>query len=538
VNKTSAPVCLPVPKTGNSQETEYVEGPGVFVFVGANGTGKTRLGSWIEMNSPVAEKVHRISAQKSLSMPPSVSPQSVERAQASLLWGYEQGNHGHRHGSRWGGNPNTSLLSDFDKLMVYLFSDDYEKSIAYRRGAFAESGRISPPETKLDIVKRLWENVLPHRQLIIGGGVIRTAPRTGGAEYSASEMSDGERVVFYLIGEALSAHSNGVLVVDEPELHLHKSVQAALWDAIEAEREDLTFVYLTHDLEFAASRVAAPKICLQMFDGANWTWYVAPPDTGLPEDVLLQIIGGRKHVLFVEGDETSLDYFFLRHVYPGANIVPAGSCDHVVHAVASFRSFEHLHQLQCAGLVDRDYRSDAAVAHLAARGVFVLQVAEIENALLGEPVLRVVAAELLREDADDICGAIKRKVFELLDAERERVASELAAARIEANFRSFNAKARGKQELTTALTEVMQRANAVAAYDEADAEVCGILDSSCYEGALRVYSNKGLLSLASSDFGLKPGEYVELLKRLCLSDRKAAFLAALREQMPIIEGVS
>ena len=40
-----------------------------FLLIGANGAGKTRLGTWIEMTSPQKEKVHRISAQKSLSMP-------------------------------------------------------------------------------------------------------------------------------------------------------------------------------------------------------------------------------------------------------------------------------------------------------------------------------------------------------------------------------------------------------------------------------------------------------------------------------------
>jgi hypothetical protein len=37
------------------------------LFIGANGSGKTRLGTWLEMNSPDQARVFRISAQKSLS---------------------------------------------------------------------------------------------------------------------------------------------------------------------------------------------------------------------------------------------------------------------------------------------------------------------------------------------------------------------------------------------------------------------------------------------------------------------------------------
>lgn len=55
------------------------------VVVGANGAGKTRFGSWIEENN--YEKVHRISAQKSLSMPSSVSTTSIEIAVEDLLYG-------------------------------------------------------------------------------------------------------------------------------------------------------------------------------------------------------------------------------------------------------------------------------------------------------------------------------------------------------------------------------------------------------------------------------------------------------------------
>ena len=44
--------------------------------------------------------------------------------------------------------------------------------------------------------------------------------------YSASEMSDGERSIFYILGQVLSANENSVLIFDEPELHIHKSIMS------------------------------------------------------------------------------------------------------------------------------------------------------------------------------------------------------------------------------------------------------------------------------------------------------------------------
>jgi predicted ATPase len=45
---------------------------GLLVIVGANGTGNTRLGIWLDLKSPLWEKSLCISAQKSLAMPSNV----------------------------------------------------------------------------------------------------------------------------------------------------------------------------------------------------------------------------------------------------------------------------------------------------------------------------------------------------------------------------------------------------------------------------------------------------------------------------------
>lgn len=37
-------------------------------------------------------------------------------------------------------------------------------------------------------------------------------------------MSDGERVIFYLIGQCLAVRENGIVVIDEPELHLNRAL--------------------------------------------------------------------------------------------------------------------------------------------------------------------------------------------------------------------------------------------------------------------------------------------------------------------------
>ena len=72
---------LPPKKGENEVEIEFDQ----LVIIGANGAGKTRFGSWIEMNN--YEHVHRISAQKSLSMPFAVRSNSIDIAQDDLIYG-------------------------------------------------------------------------------------------------------------------------------------------------------------------------------------------------------------------------------------------------------------------------------------------------------------------------------------------------------------------------------------------------------------------------------------------------------------------
>ena len=77
---------LELPRTTGTTETLSTNNS--VLFIGANGSGKTRLGAWIDLESPQYEKVHRISAQKSLSMPDTTTSVSIEKAKNSLWCGY------------------------------------------------------------------------------------------------------------------------------------------------------------------------------------------------------------------------------------------------------------------------------------------------------------------------------------------------------------------------------------------------------------------------------------------------------------------
>lgn len=512
-----------------------VETTGIIVVVGANGAGKTRLGSWIELQDPNALLTHRISAQKSLTLPMSTRPMSVDIAEPELLFGYEKGREnptGFKRGHRWSGHPNTSLLNDFERLMVYLFSEEVEKNALYKRAQKESKVWVDPPETKLDIIKQIFEQALPHRELIIGGGKVET--KTGAASgmvYNASEMSDGERVIFYLAGQALSAPQDGIIIIDEPELHLHKSIQAKLWDEIEARRQDCLFVYLTHDIEFASTRVGATKIWLKEFDGTNWEWdQIGVKETaGLPEELLLEILGSRKPILFVEGERSSVDHTVFTHLYPDWTVTPCGGCGRVLNVTQSFESLKHLHNLSCRGIIDRDIRSEQEIKYLGDRNIYVLAFAEVENLFLIEEVLRIAAKELL-VPPDKVFEAAKELVLSQLAKDKQAVVSRAVAHRIEGAVRTFDAKAQGETALAHAVDTVWKSIDVKMLYAEVSKNVDQVLADSDYTGALKIYSNKGLVPRIGAV--LEHKDFQEYLRKLLVSDRGGELTKAMLKHTP------
>ena len=253
------------------------------------------------------------------------------------------------------------------------------------------------------------------RTLCLDGDDIEVRVPGAKAAYSASDMSDGERAIFYLVGQTLVANTNSVLVIDEPELHLHPSIMTALWDALATARSDCAFVFITHSLEFAASRPGA-KFVLREFDPAPaWTLEPVLEHTGFSEETTTLLLGKRRPVLFVEGVDSSLDRLIFRSSFPDHFVLPQESCEAVIHAVASIRKNPALTRVMCHGIVDRDHRSPDEIQYLRSRGVEVLPVAEIENLVLLPAVSRAIATHegYTGDDLEERLSCIHKAVFKL-----------------------------------------------------------------------------------------------------------------------------
>jgi len=463
------------------------------VIIGANGSGKTRLGSRIE--ELYSKQVHRISAQKSLKFSKEVSPTSRKRAQNQFLYGTHQeswDNDLHlreKSNNRWGRNISTHSLNDFDELLVLLHTEEYEESLSYKEG------RISKPTTKLDIVQSIWERVLPHRKLIKSAGVIETYPIGKKAnKYNATEMSDGERVIFYLIGEVICSPENSIVIIDEPEMHIHKSLVKKLFDLIENQRQDCSFIYLTHDIDFAFSRHNAIKIWAKSFEGSNiWEYEILDDATPIPEQLYLEILGSRKPVLFIEGDNSSIDYGLYEQVFSEYSLKPLGSCEKVIHSVKSFNEQNGFHQIQSFGIIDRDRRMNDDLIRLNAKDIWVLDVAEAENLLLIEEIVKAVSNHMGKVE-NDVFDQVKQNLLTFFNNQLEsqillHFSESLRKEMIKAS--NFDEKI-----ITNVITEIdtsLSNINKQNMFDDIKEKFDIIVQNLDYEGMLRVFNLKNAL---------------------------------------------
>lgn len=510
------------------------------VFIGANGAGKTRLGVFLDNRlSQAGQEVHRIAAHRSLKLNPKVVPPSFEVATNRLYYGHDDGNFHHKVGHRFQSAPETALLNDFDHVLAALYAENNDVSITYRQACIDNAGASQPPPSaKIDKLKSIWETVLPHRQLVVLGGNIKTKT-TEGHEYSASDMSDGERVIFYLIAQALLAKQETLLIFDEPELHINKSILAKLWDEIESARSDCAFLYITHDVEFASSRHAATKYALRSYrkePNEAWDIELVPEEAEIPDDVVATIIGSRRPVLFVEGDGGSLDSSLYRRVYDGFTVIPVGSCEQVIHTVSSFAARPELHRVGSAGLIDADGRTSEEAAYLESKGIYCLPVSEVENLLLLPNVFLALAKALKfsDQDAQSRLATLRTFVLEQGSQQLDAICLRYTRRRIDAAMKKIGLAGSDVSALDAEFKSAAANIDALTIFAEAKAALADAIAASEYEKVLCHYDNKGLLAEVAKQLGYQQKSLEEFIGRALRSDDNSELHVALAGYLPTV----
>ena len=500
-----------IPRKDNSNLELTLKAGKTTIIIGANGSGKTRLAVYLE--EQLGEKAHRIAAHRALSLNPNVDRIPETKARQYLTYG-DSGNSvsiSNRKYYRWKNNAPTSLLNDFDRLLQYLFAQQTTLAVENNQ-KLNRREKITNSKTKLDILQEVWERLLPLKKLHITADDIRVSSiGIESADYSASEMSDGERAVFYILGQVLSANEGSILIFDEPELHIHKSIISNLWDEIEKLRPDCSFLMITHDIEFAATRVAKKYVIRNYYSDPAWD-ISEIPDSELDEQTITLILGSRKPILFVEGEKTSLDMETYRLCYPEWTVIPKGSCKDVIQAVSSLRKLNEdmpILNIKCAGIIDRDTRDSSQIQELEGQGIKVLRYSEIENIFSLSSITKKVL-EIYGFTGDKLINKKEQFKVELLnhiknelsDNKLEKFVVKRIHRRIDTYLKNIDlSNAQNSYEMKHKLiSEVSALADSKINewISEMKNKIQKCIDNQDIDELLCIYENKGLLAKTAS----------------------------------------
>lgn len=514
----------------DEKETNYQS----MIIIGANGSGKSRLGAWIEQNS--LDKTHRISAQRSLTFNKYINLKSYEAAMNLLTYGSETPLRDHRQRWEYDGekyNPMTSMLRDYENVLSALIAmqtkqqDEFIKDCKLKESLEKKHDEV--PEMVFDKLKRIWNTVFSHRTIDIKDGKVIGILKD--FEYEGRAMSDGERVALYLIAQCLCVPEDKIIIIDEPEIHLHRSIMDKLWTSIEAEREDCFFIYITHDTQFAATHKNSEKLWIKNYDGTNWN-FEEIKDSNLPEQLLLDILGNRKPVLFVEGTSDSYDTKLYSEIYKNYYVIPCGSCSSVISQTKSMKMNEQLHNFKCYGIIDRDYRDDYEIDAYKEDNIFTLEVAEVENLFLTEELLKVINNILEFNDNSQI-ERIKKYIIEERFAKEinkqicEAIVSELKFKLNTASISKVNEE-KAKETLDKAFKKI--------SYDNIKTKQTEkfnkILDSHVYKDILKVFNCKSLSMSIGHFLGINNKEYQNFILRKIRGEKANDIINAIIPYLP------
>ena len=354
------------------------------------------------------------------------------------------------------------------------------------------------------------------------------ASRSGSPAYSVAELSDGERNAFLIASDVLTAEPGTLLLIDEPERHLHRSIISPLLSLLFENRTDCAFVVSTHEVMLPVDNPGARTLLVRSCKyehshPQSWTADLVPSDAPIDDEIRRDILGARKKIIFVEGAAgNSLDVPLYSLLFPQVSVIPKASCRDVEHAVRGLRESEEMHWLYVWGIVDNDRRSTLELVRLRNLGVHSLSHFSVESIYYHPEMIRRVAARQAGVTGDKPDALYKQATRDAIQEFRKQrdhlvldVVERLVRQRI---FAQLPAKSdiHAKDSVEVNVNVAEMRTTEARAFDALIAD--GNLDC-----LLKHYSPRksGALARIAKGVGLSKSKYVSAVRKLLQEDDDA-----------------
>lgn len=450
-------------------------------IIGANGSGKSRFTQWLV--DKCGDNAYKVSALKAIfpTIEKNTLPGSIDTLYAEKS-SYSQFIKG-------------DISSEFNRLIFLLLHDEFLDLLQYKTQLLIGDKQTACPKTKLDKVVKMWQEVFPKNKILRDSGKLLFSNEAGDS-YTSIRLSDGEKAVLYYIGAILYARKGAVVFVEDPEIFIHHSIMQALWNVIEEMRPDCTFIYNTHDIDFASSRIDNKCIWVRNYDAlkTEWDYQIVNAGETLSDELYFDLLGSRKPILFIEGDNThSIDSKLYPLIFTEFTVKPLGSCNKVIESTRAFNDLRDFHHLDSHGIVDRDRREEKEVQYLREKKIFVPNVAEIENILMLEGVVRAVARHH-RRDENRVFTKVRNAVINMFNANLRKQALEHVRHRVKRNVEvRIDRRFQDIGALEDHMTDLVNEINPRGMYEDLCRDFHGYVNRGDYAAILRVFNEKSMV---------------------------------------------
>ena len=414
---------LTFPSPDNGMHQLQLEASEMLFVLGANGTGKSSL--MFHFSHQHRGRVRKIAAHRqtwmnsdALDMTPSTKVQTEKNIRN------DDQNYQSRYRDAYAAQRASMTIYeiiDAENVRARAIAAAYD---ARDMDGLEEAGKVEAPITVIN--ELLLQSNLPLKISIEANERI-VASKDDGPEYSAAELSDGERNALMIAGNVLTAPPGTLLIIDEPERHLHRSIISPLLSQLLERRPDCSFIISTHDhglpLEKPDARILLLRSC--RFKGQavqNLDADELLASTSFDDALKRDLIGSRRKIIFVEGIERSLDKSLYSLIFPMVSIIPKGNRYSVEQAVLGARASEALHWLQVFGITDSDGLSVDQIAAKRDHGIYAIPYYSVEAVYFHPRIIEKIASRQAAVSGDESSGLARNAIVSGVNAIKDHTA--------------------------------------------------------------------------------------------------------------------
>ena len=233
---------------------------------------------------------------------------------------------------------------------------------------------------------------------------------------------------------------------------------------------------------------------MKSYEGNDtWDYEILENNEAIPETLYLEVLGSRKPILFIEGENKSFDYKLYQYIFLDYTIKSLGSCTKVIEIVKSFNEQSSFHNIKAYGLIDRDRRNEEEIEKLNSKDIWVLDVAEVENLFLEENVIKEIA-NYMGKNIDNVLKEVEENIFLFFEKEIENQIRLKFKEVIQKRFYELIQKISNDEDFIKQLDSNYNTINKEEIYNEINNEFRNYVSSKDYKSILRVFNNKGLIA--------------------------------------------